>query len=58
MFNWQGNRIMSAKKFIVEFDTQERVRLHALISKDKAGVKVILKARILLKADQAADGPC
>jgi hypothetical protein len=40
---------MAAKKFIVELDTQEPARLHALISKGKAPAKVILKARILLK---------
>ena len=44
---------MAAKKFIVELDTQERARLDALVSKGKAPAKVILKARILLKADQA-----
>ena len=48
---------MAAKKFIVELDAQERVRLTGLISKGKAGAKAILKARILLKADSAADGP-
>ena len=48
---------MAAKKFIVELDHQERARLNALISKGKAPAKVILKARILLKADQAAGGP-
>jgi hypothetical protein len=48
---------MSAKKFIVELDGQERARLSALISKGKAPAKTILKARILLKADQAEGGP-
>ena len=48
---------MAAKKFIVELDTEERARLNGLISKGKAGAKVILKARILLKADSATDGP-
>jgi hypothetical protein len=48
---------MSAKKFIVELDTDERTRLEALISKGKAPAKVILKARILLKADVAEGGP-
>lgn len=48
---------MAAKKFIVELDDQERARLKALISKGSAPAKVILKARILLKADQAAGGP-
>jgi len=48
---------MAAKKFIVELDAQERERLNALISKGKAAAKTILKARILLKADQAEGGP-
>jgi hypothetical protein len=47
---------MAAKKFIVELDTAERERLNALISKGKAPAKVILKARILLKADVADGG--
>ena len=48
---------MAAKKFIVELDAAERARLNVLISKGKAPAKVILKARILLKADQAEGGP-
>lgn len=44
---------MAAKTFIVELDAQERAGLNALISKGKAPAKAILKARILLKADQA-----
>ena len=48
---------MAAKKFIVELDAAERERLHSLISKGKAPAKTILKARILLKADQAEGGP-
>ena len=48
---------MSAKKFIVELDDQERARLSALISKGKATANVILKARILLKADTAEGAP-
>jgi Homeodomain-like domain len=48
---------MAAKKFIVELDAAERERLNALISKGKAPAKTILKARILLKADQAEGGP-
>ena len=49
---------MAAKKFIVELDAAERERLNALISKGNAPAKTILKARILLKADAAAGGPC
>ena len=48
---------MAAKKYIVEFDADERERLNALISKGKAPAKTILKARILLKADCAEGGP-
>lgn len=48
---------MAAKKFIVELGADERARLNALISKGKAPARSILKARILLKADQAEGGP-
>jgi hypothetical protein len=48
---------MPAKKYIVELDTAERERLNALISKGKAPAKTMLKARILLKSDQAESGP-
>jgi len=48
---------MAAKKFIVELDATERARLNALISKGKSPAKTILKARILLKADQGESGP-
>lgn len=48
---------MAAKKYIVELGAGERERLNALISKGKAPAKTILKARILLKADQAEGGP-
>lgn len=48
---------MAAKKFIVELCSEERARLNAVISKGQAPAKTILKARILLKADQAEGGP-
>jgi hypothetical protein len=48
---------MSAKKYIVALDAEERERLNALVSKGMAPAKTILKARILLKADQGEDGP-
>ena len=48
---------MSAKKFIVELDGQERARLSALIAKGKAPARAMLKARILLKADVAEGRP-
>jgi Homeodomain-like domain len=44
------------KKFIVKLDADERTRLNDLISKGKAAAKSILKARILLKADQGEAG--
>jgi hypothetical protein len=44
------------KKFVVELERAERARLKELISKGKASAKVILKARILLKADQGRHG--
>ncbi len=48
---------MVAKKYIVDLDATEGARLSALISKGKAAAKTILKARLLLKADQAEGGP-
>ena len=47
---------MANKKFIVKLGDDERGRLDVLISKGKAAAKTILKARILLKADQSAAG--
>ena len=47
---------MANKKYIVELDAAERVRLTALTTKGKASARTILKARILLKADQAEGG--
>ena len=47
---------MANKKFIVKLGEDERGRLDALISKGKAAAKTILKARILLKADQSEAG--
>jgi Homeodomain-like domain len=44
------------KKFVVKLDADERARLGDLISKGKAAAKTILKARILLKADQGEAG--
>jgi hypothetical protein len=44
------------KKFIVALNGEERARLKQLISKGKASAKAILKARILLKADQGESG--
>ena len=47
---------MANKKFVVELSTEERTRLSELISKGRAAAKTILKARILLKADQCEAG--
>ncbi len=44
---------MSRKKYVVELLSDEREHLKSVISKGKAAAKTILKARILLKADQA-----
>jgi hypothetical protein len=44
------------KKYVVELSAQERARLGGLISKGKASAKLILKARILLKADRSEAG--
>jgi Homeodomain-like domain len=44
------------KKFIVELETAERECLVDLISRGTLAAKVNLKARILLKADQAEGG--
>jgi hypothetical protein len=47
---------MANKKFVVKLSGEERGRLSELISKGKAKAKMILKARILLKADQGRSG--
>ena len=47
---------MANKKFVVKLSDEERERLSVLVSKGKAAAKTILKARILLKADQSAVG--
>jgi len=48
--------MMSRKIYIVDLTCDERERLKAVISKGKAAAKMILKARILLKADQGPLG--
>ena len=48
--------VMGHKKYVVELNAGERNRLRAVISKGKASAKAILKARIVLKADQDANG--
>ena len=47
---------MANKKFVVKLGNEERARLSDIISKGKAAAKTILKARILLKADQSKSG--
>jgi hypothetical protein len=47
---------MTNKRFVVKLSGEERKRLNTLISKGKASAKIILKARILLKADQGEAG--
>lgn len=49
--------MMSRKTYVVALSSDERERLEALISKGKATAKAILKARLLLKADQGPLGP-
>lgn len=47
---------MTQKRYIVKLTDEERVELHALISKGKGSASKLLKARILLKADEASEG--
>ena len=47
---------MTNKKYVVELSVDERKQLTDFISRGKASAKAILKARILLKADQAEGG--
>ena len=48
--------MMSRKKYVVELSGDEREHLKSVISKGKAAARTILKARILLKADQGPLG--
>lgn len=48
--------MMSRKKYVVELSNDERAHLKKVISTGKAAAKTILKARILLKADQGPLG--
>jgi transposase len=45
------------KKYRVTLTTEEREQLTALVSKGKAAARALTHARILLKTDEAADGP-
>ncbi len=48
--------MMSRKKYVVELSGEERVHLGTVISKGRTAARTILKARILLKADQGPLG--
>jgi Homeodomain-like domain len=48
--------IMANKRFVVKLSSEERKCLDAKISKGRTTAKIILKARILLKADQSEEG--
>jgi len=48
--------MMANKKYVVELSHDERAHLSAMIGKGKCSAQANLKARILLKADQGADG--
>ena len=45
------------KKYVVRLTSEERTMLQRLVSVGKAAARKILHARILLQADQGADGP-
>ena len=47
---------MANKRYVVELSGEERARLSDLISKGKSPARTILRARILLKADQGEAG--
>ncbi len=47
---------MPRKKYVVELSVDERDHLKTVISKGKAAARTMLKARILLKADQGPLG--
>ncbi len=47
---------MANKIYIVELSSEERARLRGMLSNSKSSSQASLKARILLKADQGAEG--
>jgi hypothetical protein len=51
-----GKEQVMAKEFVVKLSGEERAQLSGLISKGKTAAKTVLKARILLKADQGEAG--
>lgn len=46
-----------AKRYRVTLTAEERAELAALVTKGKAAARTLIHARILLKADESADGP-
>jgi transposase len=46
-----------SKKYLVTRTAEERTALHELIAKGMGAARRLVHARILLKADQSADGP-
>ena len=53
-----ATRVVSVKRYVVRLSAEERGELEALISKGKSTAQRLLKARILLKADQSEAGEC
>lgn len=53
-----AGKYVSVKKYVVRLSADERAHLEALIRKGKSPARLLLKARILLKADvsEAGDG--
>ena len=43
---------MARAKYVVELSEEERVRLQTLIRRGKASVRMVARARVLLKADE------
>lgn len=48
---------MPVKRYLVELSPEERQELTRLVSAGRRSARTITRARILLKADQAPDGP-
>jgi hypothetical protein len=53
---WTTEGVME-KRYRVTLTAEERQGLRALVSKGKAAARKLTRARVLLLADQAADGP-
>jgi len=52
----KAEKVEPTKKFVVKLSAEERLRLEQLINKGAHPAKVLLKARILLKADASEAG--